>query len=124
MTPKFKTRDVAKILYTNFVKRSQECFNAAAINIVQGCIASCDAMCVYYLGKRHSGDNHNQAVILFKSIKSTDEYHTNANRILRILRMKNMAEYEERLIYQSEAEKLFKDYGRFLKFVKRKWPGS
>ncbi len=30
---------------------------------------------------------------------------TNSNRLLRVLRMKNMAEYEERLIYRAEAEK-------------------
>lgn len=134
MIPKFKTRDVNKSSYSNYLKRADECFNAAqhslkkqewnaaAINAIHCCIASCDAMCVYFLGKRHSGENHNDAAGLFKSIENSDEYNTNANRILRILRMKNMAEYEERLVYKSEAEKIFKDCERFFEFVKEKLP--
>lgn len=134
MTPKFKTRDVSKSAYTNHLKRAEECFNAAqhslqkqewnasAINAIHCCIAACDAMCVYFLGKRHSGESHNDAARLFKTIKSTDEYNTNTNRILRILRMKNMAEYEDRLVYKPEAEKIFKDCERFLEFVHKSVP--
>ena len=129
MTPRFKTRDVAKSFYSNYLKRADECFhaaqrsfkneefNAAAINAIHSCIAACDAMCVYFLGKRHSGEDHNDAAGLFKSIKSDEAINTNANRILRILRMKNMAEYEERLIYKAEAEKILKDCERFLEYV-------
>ena len=28
MTPKFKTRDVEKSLYTNYLKRAEECYHA------------------------------------------------------------------------------------------------
>ena len=94
----------------------------SAINSIHCCIAACDAMCVYFLGKRHSGENHNDAATLFKTIKSTDEYSTNANRIIRILRMKNMAEYEDRLVYKSEAEKIFKNRERFWGFVNKNLP--
>lgn len=76
-------------------------------------------MCVYFLGKRHSGENHNDAVALFKTIKSSEAFNTNANRLLRVLRMKNMAEYEDRLVYKSEAEKIYKDCERFWEFVKK-----
>jgi HEPN domain-containing protein len=134
LTPKFKTKDVSRSSYANYLKRAEECFhaaqhslqeqewNAAAINAIHSCIAACDAMCVYFFGKRHSGDSHNDAAVLFKTIKSTDEYNTNTSRLLRILRMKNMAEYEDRLVYKSEAEKVFKDAERFLEFVKKKLP--
>jgi len=135
MTPKFKTIDVAKSLYTNYLKRAEEClhaarnsfaikeWNASTINAIHSCIAACDAMCVYFLGKRHAGENHNDAVNLFKTIKVGDEVlNTNGNRILRVLRIKNMAEYEERLIYRSEAEKVLKDCERFLEYVKKQLP--
>jgi uncharacterized protein (UPF0332 family) len=134
MTSKFKTRDVSKSLYGNYLKRAEECFhaterslenqewNACAINAIHYCIAACDAMCVYYLGKRHSGDSHNDTAVLFKTIKSNEEFDANAARILRILRMKNMAEYEDRLINKPEAEKIFKDCERFWEFVKGKLP--
>lgn len=134
MTPKLKTRDVSKALYVNYLKRAQECWhaalnslgseewNASSINAIHCCIAACDAMCVYFLGKRHSGESHNGSAALFKTIKNTDEYNTNTNRILRILRMKNMAEYEERLVYKAEAAKILKDCERLLAFVKSKLP--
>ncbi len=135
MTPKFRTRDVAKSLYTNYLKRAEEClhtakvsfdaqkWNAATINAIHSCIAGCDAMCVYFLGKRNAGESHSDAVTLFKTIKIGDEgINTNANRIIRILRIKNMAEYEERLVYRSEVEKVLKDCERFFEYIKKELP--
>jgi len=134
MTLKFRTRDVEKSLYINYFKRAEEClhgaknsfhnqeWNAATISAIHSCIAACDAMCVYFLGKRHAGENHNDAAALFKTIKYGEEINTNANRITRILRIKNMAEYEERLIFKSEAEKVLKDGVRFLDYVKKQLP--
>ena len=135
MAPKFNSRDVTKSLYTNFFKKAEECFhasknsftvqewNAAAINAIHSCIAACDTMCVYFLGKRHSGENHNDAVGPFKTIKAGDEeINANANRILRILRIKNIAEYEERLVYKSEAEKILRDCERLLEYVEKQVP--
>jgi uncharacterized protein (UPF0332 family) len=80
-------------------------------------------VCVYFLGKRHAGDEHSDAVSLFRTIKvGSEELNTNANRILRILRIKNMVEYEERLVYKSEAEKVLKDSERFLEYVRKQLP--
>lgn len=134
MSPKFRTRDIAKSFYVNYLKRAKEClhaaensfnnreWNAATINAIHSGIAACDAMCVYFLGKRHAGESHNDAVALFKTIKSSKEMDTNANRIARILHIKNMAEYEERLVYGPEAEKALKDCKRFLKYVEKELP--
>lgn len=78
---------------------------------------------MYSLGKRHAEESHNDAVNLFKTIKTGDEEtNTNANRIVRILRTKKMAEYEERLVYRSEAEKVLKDCERFLEYVRKQLP--
>ena len=133
MTPKFKTRDVEKSLYTNYLKRAEECihaaknsfvaqeWNAATINAIHAVIAASDAMCIYFLGKRNGSESHNEAAALFKTIKADDEeINTNANRIARILSIKSMAEYEERLVFRTEAEKVFKDCERFLDYVKTK----
>src|SRR3989338_454229 len=135
MTPKFKTRDVQKSLYANYLKRAEECYhaaknsfetqewNAATISAIHTCIAASDAMCIYFLGKRNASENHNEAVALFKTIKADDEKtNTNANRLSRILGIKNMAEYEDRLVFRTEAEKVSKDCERFLEYVKTKLP--
>lgn len=98
MMPRFKTREVAKSLYTNYLKRAEEClhaannslairqWNAATINAIHSCIAACDAMYIYFLGKRHAGESHEDAVNFFKTIKLGDEaINTNSNRINRWL---------------------------------------
>ena len=68
--PKFKTRDEDKSLYINFLKKSKEFMNAAMAslerqeynvacsNAVHTVISGTDALCVYFLGKRSSGDSH------------------------------------------------------------------
>ncbi len=135
MTPKFKTRDVEKSLYANYLKRAEECFhaaktsfetqewNSATISAIHAVIAASDAICVYFLGKRNASESHNEAATLFKNIKPDDEeINTNANRIARIFGIKNMAEYEERLVFRSEAEKALRDCERFLEYVKSKLP--
>ena len=135
MTPKFKTRDVEKSLYANYLKRAEECFhaaktsfeaqewNSATISAIHAVIAASDAMCIYFLGKRNASESHNEAAALFKTIKADDEeINTNTNRIAKILGIKNMAEYEERLMFRSEAEKALRDCERFLEYVKSKLP--
>ncbi len=132
MSPKFKTRDVPKAQYSNYLKRAEEClssarmacereeWNSSAINSIHAVISLADCVCVYFLGKRHSGEDHNDAAKLFKSVKDDDDTATNANRISRVLRMKNMAEYEERLVTRSEAQKMLQDAERFAEFVKKR----
>lgn len=135
MAPKFKTRDVEKSLYTNYLKRAEECFhaaknsfaaqewNSATISAIHAAIAGSDAMCIYFLGRRNASENHNEAAALFKTIKADDEeINTNANRIARMLSIKSMAEYEEGLVFRAEAEKALKDCERFLEYVKVKLP--
>ena len=100
-----------------------EDWNAATICAIHACISACDAMCIYFLGKRHAGENHNDAVRLFKTIRIQDgNLSKNANRLNRIIRIKNMAEYEERLVFKSEAEKLVKDMERFFSYVRKELP--
>lgn len=132
MSPKFKTRDVPKAQYSNYLKRAEECliaaraacereeWNSSAINSIHAVISFADAMCVYFLGKRHSGEDHNEAAKLFKSVKDDDDTAKNTNRIIRVLRMKNMAEYEERLVSRSEAQKMLQDAERLAEFVKKR----
>ncbi|MFH1367713.1 MAG: HEPN domain-containing protein [Elusimicrobiota bacterium] len=134
MPQKVKTRDVHRQFYVNYAQRSLECFHsaklslksgewtAAAINAIHACIAGCDTMCVYYLGKRHAGEGHNETVVLFKSINDSDGVRSNAKRLARILSIKNIAEYEERLVYRKEAEDAVKDCERFLEFVNKQLP--
>ena len=130
-----KTRNVARKLYVNYLKRADEClttakgafaaqqWNTSAINAIHSAIAGVDALCVYYLGKRHAGESHGDAIKLFNSIDLVpQELKVNAQRLSRMLGMKNMAEYEERLVLKSEAGKALKDAERLLAFARSKLP--
>ncbi len=135
MTPDLRKKDIPGALHASILKRSEECLNAAtnsltmkewnasAIAAIHSCIAGCDSLCVYNLGKRSLGENQNDAINLFKTIKENDaELDRNANRISRILNQKNMAEYEERLVSAKEAEKILKDCERLLEYIKKQLP--
>ncbi|MFA5063675.1 MAG: HEPN domain-containing protein [Candidatus Omnitrophota bacterium] len=134
---KVKISKVERNLYINYLVRAEEClsaaknslslnqWNASAISAIHSGIASLDALCIYYLGQRHAGQNHEDAITLFKNIKQLDRENIDniANRVIRILKMKNMAEYEERLVRQTEALNIFKDAQRLFESVKSKLPG-
>ena len=133
---KVKVSKVNRNLYTNYLVRAEECLNAAkhslslnqwnasAISAIHSGIASLDALCVYYLGQRHAGQNHEDAITLFRNIKQLprEDIDAIANRIIKILKMKNMAEYEERLVHQTEAQNIIKDAERLFEAVKSKLP--
>jgi HEPN domain-containing protein len=115
-----KKSAVDKHLYVNYLKRSRECLNSAgnsfetkeydasAINSVHAAISAADALCVYYTGWRHSGEKHEDIKKLMLEIKEIgrDELDALAKRVIRVIKMKNMAEYEERSVKQKEAETL------------------
>jgi uncharacterized protein (UPF0332 family) len=132
---KIKTVRVDRPYYKNYLKKSKEClmaakrslelkeWNAATIAAIHAAITAADALCVYFLGQRHAGERHADAVMLFNTIGlEKEELNQNARRISRIMGIKNMAEYEERLIYQSEAEGAVVDAERLLAFVHSKIP--
>jgi len=55
-------------------------------------------------------------------LSGNQELTVNANRLRKVLSVKNMAEYEERLMRRSEAEILMKDTERFLAFARSQLP--
>ena len=133
---KIKISKIDRSLYVNYLVRSKEClsaamhsfglnqWNASAISAIHSGIASLDALCVYYLGQRHAGQSHEDAITLFRSIKqiSRKDIDIIVNRIIKILKMKNMAEYEERLVQQTEAQNILRDAERLFEAVKNKLP--
>lgn len=137
MTAKLQTQKVDRSSYSNYLKKALEChraatqsfargdWNAAAICTIHSCISACDALCAHALGLRHAGERHTDAATVFMSIRPADErYKANAARLRRVIDIKNMAEYEERLVFRKEAEKAIKDCERFVAFVRSELPQS
>jgi|ERR1035437_2580759 HEPN domain-containing protein len=126
-----KTRDVEKYLYVNYLRRSRELlksakrcmddsiYAAASLNAVFSAVAAIDAVCVYYLQKRHAGTNHEESIGLFMSIEGIkrQELEKVRPKLIRILKAKNMASYEERVLGQKDAQKLAADAEEICKFA-------
>lgn len=55
-------------------------------------------------------------------LSGNQELTVNANRLRKVLSVKNMAEYEERLVRRAEVEIMMKDAERFLAFAKSRLP--
>lgn len=91
-------------------------FNAAGTLALQCSISSADAICVYEKGVRSVSDDHLDVCDLVSPLPVPDAKEK-ANILKRVIRKKNLIQYEKRNIYQSEAEEIVKAATRFYQWV-------
>ncbi len=132
---KIKTRDVERVNFRNYLQKAEECassaiedmgkrrWNSAGIMAIHAGISAADAICTYFLGKRYAGERHEGILDLFRTIQIDHELlDKNTMRLSRLIGIKNMAEYEERLLHEDDAARLIKEMQRFLEFIKTQLP--
>ncbi len=124
-----KTRNVDKHKYTNYLKKADEFFeimkesfakrkfNATVLNAIHCAMSSADALTVFYNGVRHAGERHEDVVSLLTTLGLPDMQSKN-RQLLDLLRIKNSAEYEEKLMTETNASDSIKNAERFYKWVK------
>lgn len=125
-----RVRHVDKSVCRNYLRKAEECYeaameclrfgrwNATVINAVHCGISSCDALTVFILGARHAGDRHEDAISLFQTVGlPRDVLAAKSKQLSRLLSIKNAAEYEERLMDESDAREAIRDAERFFKWV-------
>ena len=124
-----KTRNVDKHKYRNYLAKADEFFdimnesiskrkfNAAVLNAIHCAISSADALTVFYKGVRHAGERHEDVVSLLNTLGLPDMQSKN-RQLLDLLRIKNSAEYEEKLMTETNAADSIKNAERFSKWVK------
>lgn len=124
-----KTRNVDKHKYGNYLTKADEFFdsmndsfakrkfNAAVLNAVHCAISSADALTVFYKGVRHAGDRHEDVVALLNTLELPEMQNKN-KQLLNLLRIKNSAEYEEKLMTEANALDSIKNAERFFKWVR------
>ena len=123
-----KTRNVDKHKYFNYVKKAEEFFdimnasfaerkfNATVLNAVHCAISSADALIVFYKGVRHAGERHEDVIALLNTLGLSDIQSKN-KQLLDLLRIKNSAEYEEKLMTEANASESIKNAERFFKWM-------
>ncbi len=133
MTKKINTKTVDKSMYANYLKKAVEnciaaentlkegAYNAAGVSAVHAAISAIDAYCVYAMAKRCSSTSHEDAADLAKTAPYPDSEKTAVVKAFTsVIRIKNMAEYEERLLKQKEAEKAVQNANELLLLVKNR----
>lgn len=131
MTKKIATKPVEKAAYSNYLQKAEENlrsaqkaadardYNSAAVSAVHCVISAADAYCVYGLAKRCSSSKHEDTAELIRTAPyPEDEKTAVSKKFLSVIKIKNMAEYEDRLVKQKEAEKAVDEAGEMLKLVK------
>ncbi len=103
------------------MEAKKENWNSVAVLSIHAVISASDAICARFLQLRHGGADHMQAVELLGSLPfERSEIDSKLKQARRIISLKNAAEYEDRLIKQTEAQEMLKDAQRLVEWVENK----
>lgn len=130
-----RTRRIGKERYLNYLRKSDEFYRsaeqaakrgdwtAAVSNAVHSGISVADALTVFYAGERSTAQDHNEAMRLLAALGiNRAELDLNMRHLLSLLEVKNLAEYEDKLPGQSEAESAMRNADRFRRWVLSRLP--
>lgn len=82
-----------------------------------------DALAVFYLAQRSAAEDHARNVELLGLIEmERQELSRNRRHLSALLEVKNAAEYEERLLRESDAKTVLEHCRRFREWAKGKLP--
>ncbi|MDP2905785.1 MAG: HEPN domain-containing protein [Candidatus Omnitrophota bacterium] len=130
MTKEIRTSQVSKSEYINYLKKAEEFFssaqdsiikgkwNSAGLNAIHSGISSADALLVSLHGIKSSSPKHDDILKLLNSLVKHKGLEENIGHLRNLISMKNVVEYDQRLITQNEAINLAKHAERFLAWVK------
>jgi len=134
MTEKFKIGKSSKEDYKKFLRKADEFYeimwvslvkekwNAAGLNAIHTGISANDALLTFHFGLRSISPKHDDAVKLLISMMKRDDIENKAKHLRRLISVKNLVEYDGRLLSKNEAESLAKHTERFLIWVKSLLP--
>lgn len=130
MAKEIRTSYVPKSDYINYLKKAEEFFssaqdslikekwNAAGLNAIHTGISSADALLVSLHGIRSTSPKHDDTLKLLTSLVKHKGLEENISHLRSLISMKNLVEYDQRLITQREAVNLSKHSERFLAWIK------
>ena len=121
---------------SNYLKKSaefheamQEClskgkWNAVGLNAIHAGISAADALLVFFHGMRSTSPKHDDIIKLVTSLISHRDVSSNISHLRNLIGMKNIVEYEVRLIDRQEALSLAKHATRFFEWVTSLLPSN
>ena len=124
-----KTRNFDKHKYENYLIKADEFFdsmndsfakrkfNATVLNAIHCAISAADSLTVFYKGVRHASERHEDVVALLNTL-GLPEMQKKNSQLLNLLRIKNSAEYEEKLMTETNALDSIKNAERFFTWIR------
>lgn len=136
MTRTIKTTIVSRSDYSNYLKKAAEFhdamrdslskgkWNAVGLNAIHTGISAADSLLVFFRGIRSTSPKHDDIIKLVTSHIPHKEIKDKIPHLRDLIYMKNVVEYEVRLIDKSEALMLAKHATRFFEWVQCLLPRS
>lgn len=133
MAAAHRTRSVSLQAAGNYLKKAQEFaatmeaaleekrWNAAALSAVHAAISAGDAMLAAFVGIRSAGQDHRQIVTLLADHLGHEGGQA-SKHVQRVIALKNLVEYEDRLIRQAEANQMATHVRRLMALAESKLP--
>lgn len=128
-------RTLPKAKSTNFVRKSEQFlrssesaaerqdWDAAVSHAVHAGICMADALSVFYVGQRSASQDHREVLRLLDSVGlRRGELNRNKRHLSMLLSTKNAAEYEDRLLSESDAINSLEHCRRFCQWARGKLP--
>jgi len=130
-----RSRFVEKAKYSNCVRKSEEFeraaegaaaqgdWDATVSNAIHSGISMADGVAVFYLGKRSAAQGHDEAVSILRQLDIVKEQvEIAASHLTELLKVRNAAEYEERLLSRRDSEIAMKHLRRFITWARGTLP--
>jgi len=130
-----RSRFVEKAKYSNYVRKSEEFeraaegaaargdWDAAVSNAIHSGISMADAVAVFYLGKRSAAQGHDEAVSILRQLDiEKEEVEKAVSHLTELLKVRNVAEHEERLLSRRDSEQAMVHLRRFVTWARGKLP--
>lgn len=123
-------QSVSKTEYKSYLKKAEEfyatmqdCFingrwTSSALEAIHAAICANDALTIFTRGIKCSSSRHEDAVTFLQGLVELNGAKTNSVHLLRIIKKKNIVEYEGRSFTQRESAEITKHTERFLDWVK------
>ncbi len=133
MSAAHRTRSVSPQASANYLKKAQEFaaamesalqeerWNAAALAAVHAAISAGDALLAAFAGIRSAEQDHRHIVTLLPDHLGKDGEQA-SKHIRRVITLKNLVEYEERLIRAAEAAQMATHVRRLMTLVRSRLP--
>ncbi len=131
-----RVRTLPKAKSTNFVRKSDQFlrsaesalergdWDAVVSHAVHAGISMADALTVFYLGQCSASQDHREVLRLLDSVRFEQaELTRNKRHLSDLLGAKNAAEYEDRMMRESDANQAIEYCARFCEWAREKLPG-